>query len=87
MLRLLSDIAPIPEIYERVPVRVVTDTVDTVAGAVQPLSNGVSGGSHTLPWIFGAIAAALIALGFCLFMVRSIRQRGEQQLGFTPAQS
>ena len=88
MLRLLCDIAPLPHDYERVRIipKVVTDTIDTVAGPAQPFADGVQGGgSHTLPWIFGAIAAALIALGFCLFMVRLMRKRTEQEVSFSAA--
>jgi len=87
MIRLLSDVLPIdPSEYERhyreVP-KVVVDTVDTVVGVSQDFANGVQGGGgHSLPWILGAIAAALIALGFCIFMVRAWRRRGEQKLDF-----
>ena len=87
MLRLLADVIPIdPEEYERRyrQVRgVVVDTVDTVVGVSQDFANNVqSGGGHSLPWILGAIAAALIALGFCIFMVRAYRRRGEQKVDF-----
>lgn len=88
MLRLLCDVAPIYPEHERIRIipKVVTDTIDTVAGPAQPFADGIQGGgSHTLPWLFGAIAAALIALGFCLFMVRLIRKRTEQQVGFSAA--
>ena len=92
MLRLLADILPIdPSEYERRYRRireVVTDTVDTVAGVGQEFTNNVqSGGGNSLPWILGAIAAALIALGFCIFMVRSFRSRNEQQVGFATSRS
>ena len=87
MFNLFADIAPIdPSEYERryrVIRETVIDTVDTVAGVSQDFANGVQGGGgHSLPWILGAIAAALIALGFCVFMVRTWRRRGEQQLEF-----
>ena len=92
MLRLLADIAPIdPNEYERrykVIREVVVDTVDTVVGVSQDFANGVQGGGgHNLPWILGAIAAALIALGFCIFMVRSFRRRNEQQVGLATSRS
>lgn len=92
MLRLFADVIPIdPEEYERRyrQVReVVVDTVDTVVGVGQDFTSNVqSGGGHSLPWILGAIAAALIALGFCIFMVRAWRRRGEQQLSFATTQS
>ena len=90
MFRLLADILPIdPSEYEgHRPIReVVVDTVDTVVGVSQDFANGVQGGGHSLPWILGAIAAALIALGFCIFMVRSYRRRCEQQVGFATLRS
>ena len=78
MLRLLADVLPIdPAEYERRIKHlreVVVDTVDTVAGVGQEFTNNVQSGSgNSLPWILGAIAAALIALGFCIFMVRANR--------------
>ena len=92
MFRLLADVLPIdPSEYERRYRRireVVVDTVDTVVGVGQDFVNNVqSGGGHSLPWILGAIAAALIALGFCIFMVRSYRRRCEQQVGFVTSRS
>lgn len=86
MFGLLADVIPIdPSEYDRHyrPIReVVVDTIDTVVGVGQDFANSVQGGGgHSLPWILGAIAAALIALGFCIFMVRAWRRRGEQRLG------
>lgn len=86
MQNLLLDILPYTD--EKVTIkeytRIITDTVDTVAGAVQPYSNGVSGGgNHSLPFILGGILAALVGLGFLIFMVRSYRRKGEQELSFS----
>ena len=82
MFNLLSDIAPYPRDWDRPPV-VIRDTVDTVVAAGQQFSDSVQGGgSHSLPYILGGILAALVALGFLIFMVRLYRQRGEQQLEF-----
>ncbi len=80
-MNLLADIASYPRDYEVRPPRIITDTVDTVAGVVQ--TEGVQGsGNSSLPYILGGILAALVALGFLIFMVRSYRQRGEQALAF-----
>ena len=92
MFRLLADVIPIdPSEYNRHyrNIReVVVDTVDTVVGVGQDFANNVQGGGgSSLPWILGAIAAALIALGFCIFMVRAWRRRGEQQLGLVASRS
>lgn len=75
MIRLLADVLPIdPSEYHRRIREVVVDTVDTVVGVGQDFANNVQGGGGTsLPWILGAIAAALVALGFCIFMVRAHR--------------
>lgn len=75
MIRILADIPPIdPSRYHRdidVP-KVVTDSVDTVNTVVQQVGDGVSSnGSHNLPLILAGILAALVALGFLIFMVRS----------------
>ena len=80
MLRLLADILPIDPDERRVievPRWVVKDTVDTIQGAVQQINDGVSsgGGHHSLPYILGGILAALIGLGFLIFMVRSYRRQ------------
>ncbi|MCR4602295.1 MAG: hypothetical protein K5683_02010 [Prevotella sp.] len=90
MLRLLLDVLPYdPDQHERV-IReyqpLVNDTVDTLKAVGQQVNDGISaggGGSHSTPYILGAILAALIALGLLLLMVRSYRRRGDQQLGFT----
>lgn len=89
MIRLLADVLPIdPSEYEKRIRDVVVDTADTVVGVTQDFANGVQGGSgSSLPWILGAIAAALVALGFCIFMVRSYRRRNEQQIGFATTRS
>ena len=91
MIRLLADILPFdPDEERRVAERlrtVVVDTIDTIQGAI-PQADGVSGsggGHHSLPFILGGILAALIGLAFLIFMVRSYRQRGQQQLGYTRA--
>lgn len=89
MIRLLADVLPIdPSEYEKHIREVVVDTADTVVGVTQGFANGVQGGSgSSLPWILGAIAAALVALGFCIFMVRAFRRRNEQQMGFATTRS
>ena len=82
MLRLLADILPYdPDERRRVidiPIKVAKDTIDTIQGAVQQINDGVSSGgsgSHSLPYILGGILAALIGLGFLIFMVRSYRRQ------------
>ena len=88
MLRLLADILPIDPDERRVievPRWVVKDTVDTIQGAVQQINDGVSsgGGHHSRVYlgvhypgdILGGILAALIGLGFLIFMVRSYRRQ------------
>lgn len=87
--RLLMDVLPydpdrerrIREIHEKI----ANDTIDTLNVVSQQVGDGVSsgGGSHSTPYILGAILAALVALGFLIFMVRSYRERNEQQLSFT----
>jgi len=82
MIRLLADVLPYDPDVERYR-RVIPDTVDTLRGVVQEFGNGVSSGgsgSHTTSYILGAILAALVALGFLIFLVRSYRRRGEQQV-------
>ncbi|MBQ9356563.1 MAG: hypothetical protein IJT98_04670 [Prevotella sp.] len=81
MLNLLLDIAPLPrnhhevhEVIREIP-RVVTDTIDTVVAPVQQTADPVSPGGGSIGLIIGAIAAALIALGICIFMVRNQRGR------------
>lgn len=74
MLNNLLDIAPWPrhhEVIREVP-RVVTDTIDTVVAPVQQMTDPVQpGGGSNIGLIIGAIAAALIALGICIFIMRS----------------
>ena len=69
----LLDIAPYPE--ERFPrIReTVTDTIDTMGGAVGQFSDQVqnTNSPNTLLW---TILVALVALGVCLFMVRNYRK-------------
>ena len=91
MIRLLADVLPFDpdeerRILEKVH-HVVADTIDTIQGVI-PQADGVSGsggGHHSLPFILGGILAALIGLGFLIFIVRQYRHRGEQQLGFSRA--
>lgn len=82
MIRLLADILPIDPDRERIiEVPVLRDTVDTIQKVVQQVGDGApSGGNHSWPFILGGILAALVALGFLIFMVRSYRRRGEQQV-------
>lgn len=76
MLRLLLDLAPWPrERYQVIPPQ-VEDSVDTVSGAAQQFTDGASSGGGSNIWfILGAIAAALVALGICILMVRKSRMR------------
>ena len=92
MIRLLADILPYEPGEERVIIREyyrdITDSIDSIQKVVQQVGDGATGsgsGHYTLPFILGGILAALIGLGFLIFMVRQYRQRGEQQLGFTRA--
>ena len=79
----LLDIAPYypPLVDDHPPIRVVVkDTVDTVSGVAQQISDNVqSTGSGTKIAIFGAILAALVGLGFLLFFVAQYRKK--TQLG------
>lgn len=90
MIRLLADILPIDPERERVIIREyyrdITDSIDSIQKVAQQVNDGVTGsggGHHSLPFILGGILAALVGLGFLIFIVRQYRQRGEQQLGFT----
>lgn len=78
MLNILSDIAPLPHprvIIHETP-RVVVDTIDTVVTPVQQMTDPVQpGGGSSIGLILGAIAAALIALGICIFIMRNRRGR------------
>ncbi len=84
MQNLLLDVLPYyPE--EKVTIKVttkeVTDTIDTIVGAGQGVADGAAGsGNSSLPFILGGILAALVGLGFLVFMVRKYRSKGEQQL-------
>jgi len=87
MLRLLLDILPYdPDRHERMireQRRLANDTIDTLRAVGQQVNDGISAGgsgSHSTPYILGAILAALVALAFLIFMVRTYRKRGEQQL-------
>ena len=74
------DIAPYPPIKEvhRPIHEVIKDTVDTVSGVAQQVSDNVqSSGTGGKIAIFGAIAAALVALGFLIFFVAQYRKRAQ----------
>ena len=92
MIRLLADVLPIDPERERVIIREyyrdVTDSIDSIQNVVQQVNDNVTGsggGHHSLPFILGGILAALVGLAFLIFMVRSYRQRGQQQLGYNRA--
>ena len=72
------DIAPYPPIKDVPrPIRnIVKDTVDTVSGVAQQVSDNVqSTGTGGKIALWGAIAAALVALGFLIFFVAQYRKR------------
>lgn len=83
MIRFFADVLPYdPDRHRRIleqSHKVVKDTVDTVVTVAEPVTSGGGSGSHSLPFIIGGILAALVALAFLIFMVRSYRRRGEQQ--------
>jgi hypothetical protein len=84
MIRQLLDIAPWPDDHKRIPV-IVRDTVDTVVDTVKQVVDTVpqdGGGGSKTTLIIGAIAAALLALGLILLMVRAVRHREEQRVSF-----
>ncbi len=85
MLNFLLDIVPYPRHYDRHPrvIDIVEDTIDTVVGVGQQMGDGAGSGSSNLPFILGGLLAALIAMGFLIFMVKSYRKRGEQQVAFS----
>lgn len=90
MMNLLLDIAPLPGndyVPAPRPVReVIIDTLDSVVAPVQQIvDTPASGGGSGSHWgiILGAIAAALVALGICIFMVRATRKRQEQRLNYS----
>ena len=65
------DIIPIPERETRIIHEVYHDTIDTVAGIGEQASDHIqASGSGGIMAIFGAIAAALVALAICLFVAR-----------------
>lgn len=71
MLKFLCDIAPLPSDFDRPP-RVIRDTVDTIVNYTEQVVNTTPPGHNSsLPFILGGIAAALVALGFIIFIVRS----------------
>ena len=71
------DIAPYPPIKDTRTLReVIKDTVDTVSGVAQQVSDNVqSSGTGGKIALWGAIAAALVALGFLIFFVAQYRKR------------
>lgn len=74
------DIAPYPPIKDiSRPIRnIVKDTVDTVSGVAQQVSDNVqSTGTGGKIALWGAIAAALVALGFLIFFVVQYRKRAQ----------
>ena len=79
MFNLFLDIAPLPDdYYRRHFPKVIEDTIDTVYGFGQDITEGVSNsGGSKLPFILGAILAALVALGICIFILRQWRRKGE----------
>ncbi len=84
MMRLFADVLPYdPDRHRRIieeTHKVIKDTVDTVVTVSEPVTSGGGSGSHTLPYILGAILAALVGLAFLIFIVRSYRRRNEQQV-------
>ena len=84
MINLLLDIAPLPrdrehwEVVER-GLRQAADSVDTITGAVIPVTDSTPTSGHGTTWaIIGAIAAALAALAILIFFVRVYRNRQDQ---------
>ena len=76
MTSLFLDIIPIPEHETRIIREVYHDTIDTVAGIGEQASDHIqSSGSGGIVAIFGAIAAALVALAICLFVARRYRRQ------------
>ena len=76
MTSLFLDIIPIPEHETRIIREVYHDTIDTVAGIGEQASDHIqSSGSGGIMAIFGAIAAALVALAICLFVARRYRRQ------------
>lgn len=78
----LLDIAPYypPLRDDHPPIRVAKDTLDTISGVAQQISDNVqSTGVGGKIAIFGAILAALVGLGFLLFFVAQYRRK--TQLG------
>ena len=83
LVRLLADVLPYDPDREKriigVYDRVQADTIDTIRAIGQQVNDGMSSGGsgshHSLPFILGGILAALVALGFLIFMVRSYRHR------------
>ena len=72
----LLDIAPYPRDYHYPRVRdVVVDSVDTVSKVVDRVSDQVSPGSSGTSTLLWGILVSLVALGICLFMVRTYRRR------------
>ena len=84
MIRFFADVLPFdPDEHKRIiehTHKVIKDTVDTVVTVAEPVTSGGGSGSHSLPFIIAGILAALVGLAFLIFMVRSYRRRGEQQV-------
>lgn len=82
MYNFLADILPFDpdrnrRVVEDVP-KIVTDSLDTIQNTVQEVTDGVSsGGGHSLFYIIGGIVAALVGLGFLIFMVRNYLKSGQ----------
>ena len=76
----LLDIAPYypPLVDDHPPIRVVKDTVDTISGVAQQISDNVqSSGTGGKIAIFAAILAALVGLGFLLFFMAQYRKKAQ----------
>ena len=76
----LLDIAPYypPLVDDHPPSRVVKDTVDTISGVAQQISDNVqSSGTGGKIAIFAAILAALVGLGFLLFFMAQYRKKAQ----------
>lgn len=70
----LLDVIPYPD-YDRHPIRVIRDTIDTIVAPVQQIGDSASGSHGNLTAIILAIIAALTALGICIFFINNYRRR------------
>lgn len=82
MMKLLLDIAPLPEDFRRPEYvidnvhRHVADTVDTIGTIGRQVIDTTPTGGHNNIWIIlGVVAAALVGLGFLILMTRSVAAR------------